>query len=100
MHGFTMLHIGGTVRPRATQFFIQGYPGLYMCSRVYRYPGYIGYIHMCYPGYTWLSLVYTLMVTTGYRLDMDIILGWLFMFTTGHGHPRYTWLLKITTSYI
>ena len=30
-----------------------------MVSRVYRYPGYIGYIHM-------------------------VILGWLFMFTTGH----------------
>ena len=97
MHVFTMLHLGGTARPRATQFFIQAYicviqtthmlfrlhmvpglsgtHGLHMCYP-YGYPMviqlhmvsrlYIGYMHMCYPGYTFI-------VTTGYRLDMVIL---------------------------
>ena len=51
---------------------IQGYLATH---GIQGYPGYthIGYIHMCYRGYTWLSLVYTFMVTTGYRLDMVIL---------------------------
>ena len=38
MHGFTMLHIGGTVRPRAIQFFIQGIIQATHGLHVYTFP--------------------------------------------------------------
>ena len=112
MHGFTMLHIyciGGTVRPRATQSFIQCYTcviqatyGLHMCYP-YGYPMVIQ-LHIVIQGYpaTHMHGIQGLPLSRLYRIYTH---GYLGVVIHVYNRPSrgYTWLqtiFKIITSYV
>ena len=73
----THVYIGGTVRPRATQFFIQGY-----------------HLYMCYPGYTWAIHGYQ-----GYPVHIGYTFGLSFGEVVGILLKNWTFLLKKWTFY-